>query len=326
MSRIAVVGAGGVVGREMLRLLAEQPWVEEPPLVYGSPRSRGQRLSFREHALDLAVLGEAPLPRCSLALFAAGAAVAREWAPRFADNGALVIDNSSAFRMDPEVPLVIPEINAGALGPGPGIVANPNCSTIILLVAVNALRALGRCRIFCATYQAVSGAGRAGLEALAREQAGGPFEPFQPFPFPIGSNLFPLIGSIEGQAEHCTEERKIVEESRRILGDPTLAVYVTCVRVPIQRCHSEAITLLYEAPVSLAHARALLAEAPGVELSTDPARPPLPGPLAGTLSVHVGRVRQPAPEVLQLWAVGDQLLKGAAWNAVQIASLWRAAG
>ncbi|MCA8962022.1 MAG: aspartate-semialdehyde dehydrogenase [Planctomycetes bacterium] len=322
--KVAVVGAGGAVGREMLALLADDPITPNDPLplAYASPRSRGTGIPFGDRTVRCGVLWEESFEDVDVALFAAGGDVSREWAPRFVEAGAVVIDNSSAFRLDPQVPLVVPEINADAIPTGPGIIANPNCSTIILLLAIHPLRALGDFKATVSTYQAVSGAGKAGLEALHRERAGEPFRPGAPFPFPIEGNLFPLIGEIDGEFGGTQEEVKVIRESRKILDWPDLALHVTCVRVPVERCHSEAVTLEFDGDVDLDRARRLLAEAPGVQLFDDPKQPPLPRDRSGTLGVAIGRLRRPVPHVLQLWVVGDQLLKGAAQNAVDIARLW----
>lgn len=318
MSRIAVVGAGGVVGREILQLLAEDG-IEELA-VYGSPASRGKAIPYGASQVRGQVLWESSIEGFDVVYFAAGSQVAREWAPRFVEGGAVVIDNSSAFRMVDGVPLIVPEVNADALVREPGIIANPNCSTIILLLALAPLRPLGNCRVVVSTYQAVSGAGRDGLVALEREQGGGAFEAGRPFPFPIASNLFPLIGSIDAEG-WSTEERKMLDESRKILDWPDLDLVATCVRVPVSRSHSESVTLQYDAPVDLDRARELLAGAPGVTFFDDPAQPPQPAPWAGRHDVGVGRLRRPNDRTLQFWVVGDQLLKGAALNAVQIGRL-----
>ncbi len=319
MTRIAVVGASGVVGRTMLEVLERQPISDEMPVLYGSARSQGSTLDFRGARLPVRLLGEDALAPCDVALFSAGSAVSRRFAPRFVEQGTTVIDNSSAFRMERDVPLVVPEINAEAIPERPGIIANPNCSTIILLLALHPLCRLGPCRCFVATYQAVSGAGRAGLDALRREQRGGAFERGSPFPFPIAQNLFPWIGDISEEDGATAEECKMAEESRKILGLAGLELYATCVRVPVERCHSEAVTLYFDAPVSLRDAAALLERAPGLRFEPEPERCPTPAAVAGLDEVWAGRLRQPAPRVLQLWLVGDQLLKGAALNAVQIA-------
>ncbi|MFN0056907.1 MAG: aspartate-semialdehyde dehydrogenase [Planctomycetota bacterium] len=321
MTRVAVVGAGGYVGRTMLEVLAREPLGSAPPRVYGTAASRGKALEYGKTSLRSEVLGEAPLA-CDVALFAAGSAVAREWAPRFVEAGALVVDNSSAFRMQAGIPLVVPELNGAQVPARAGIVANPNCSTIILVLALQPLRALGNFKVVVSTYQAVSGAGRAGIDALARERAGGEFQASKPFPFPIDGNLFPLIGELDAEFGGTVEELKMVRESRKILDWPQLELYATCVRVPVERCHSESVTLIYDRPVRRADAEDALRRAAGMTYVADPLKPPTPAPLAGTDLVAVGRLRQPASSVLQFWLVGDQLLKGAALNAVQIARIY----
>ncbi|HIN79644.1 MAG TPA: aspartate-semialdehyde dehydrogenase [Planctomycetes bacterium] len=324
--KVAVVGASGVVGEEMLRLLESSPLGEESPRVFASSRSAGSRLPWRDGEIVIEELTSGiDIAGIDVALFAAGAGVSKEWAPRFVGEGIAVVDNSSAFRMDPAVALIVPEVNGDRIPPGPAIIANPNCSTTILLLALAPLRELGTFRVFADTYQAVSGAGRAGLDALSREKSGGAFEPGNPFPFPISGNLFPLIGDPDADDGVTTEERKMLEESRKILELPDLEVSVTCVRVPVERCHAIAATLLFEDEdrTRLEGARRLLAAAPGVSVEDELTSPPTPGPLAGTHDVAVGRLRAPQPDVLQMWVVGDQILKGAALNAVQIAERWR---
>ena len=254
---------------------------------------------------------------------AAGSEIARQWAPRFSEAGAVVVDNSSAFRLADGVPLVVPEVNPEMVPAGPGIIANPNCSTIILLLALKPLLDLSPSRIIADTYQAVSGAGRSRLDALDREAAGGEFRAGEPFPFPIHGNLFPSIGDVDEQGV-TIEERKMLDETRKILSDSDIIVQGTCVRVPVARCHSIALNLLFDEcdHTRLDQAIELLREAPGIQFHEDPAVPPPPGPLAGVHSVSVGRVRAPFDDSLQLWVVGDQILKGAALNTVQIAELW----
>jgi len=308
----------------MIDLLRESPLGDVPPRLFGSGRSAGKAVPWRE-GFELEVEELTPgsdLGEIDLALFAVEGPISREWAPRFLEHGIAVVDNSSAFRLDPGVPLIVPEINGDRIPSAPAIIANPNCSTILLLLAIHPLRALGTFRVIADTYQAVSGAGRAGLDALARERAGGAFEPGNPFPFPIGDNLFPLIGDL-GDDGITGEERKMLLESRKILGWPELELHATCVRVPVERCHSIAVTMVFPKEVSRADAEALLRAAPGVTYVGDAAHPPQPGPLARTHSVHVGRLRHGGVRVLQLWVVGDQILKGAALNALQIAERWR---
>ena len=324
--KVGVVGATGVVGQEMLRLLEKSPLGEEPPHLLASSRSAGQKVAWRDQELTVHCLDEnADLGGLDISLMAAGSDTARQWAPRFVVAGGAVVDNSSAFRLDDQVPLVIPEVNPEMISKGPGIIANPNCSTIILLLALKPLWCLGPARIIADTYQAVSGAGRSGLEALEREGSGGEFRPGDPFPFPIHGNLFPAIGPVDDEGV-TAEERKMLDETRKILSDPDIVVQGTCVRVPVARCHSIAVNLLFDEsdPTRLEKAVELLKESPGVQFHDDPESPPTPGPLAGVHLVSVGRVRAPFSDSLQLWVVGDQLLKGAALNTVQIAELWSA--
>ncbi len=324
MPSIAIVGASGCVGEALLELLRESPLGDEPPRLFGSSRSSGTVIPWKAgFELEVEELtSESDLEGIDLALFAAGGEVSREWAPRFLEQGITIVDNSSAFRLEPGVPLVVPEINGALVTSAPAIIANPNCSTILLLLAIQPLRALGPYRVVADTYQAVSGAGRAGLDALARERSGGEFESGNPFPFPIEGNLFPLIGEVHEDGV-TVEERKMAEESRKILDWPELKIHTTCVRVPVERCHSIAATLIFPKEVSRADGEALLRAAPGITYVSDPLHPPQPGPLARTHSVHVGRFRHTGERVLQLWVVGDQILKGAALNALQIAEIWR---
>ncbi|MGE4618740.1 MAG: aspartate-semialdehyde dehydrogenase [Planctomycetota bacterium] len=324
--KVGVVGATGVVGREMLALLESSTLGDETPVLLASAKSAGQKISWRDEELVVNLLDEtAELADLDVCLMAAGSETARRWAPRFVEAGCAVVDNSSAFRLDSQVPLVVPEVNPEAVPVGPAIIANPNCSTIILLLALKPLSDLCPTRIIADTYQAVSGAGRSGLEALEREGSGGEFRAGDPFPFPIDGNLFPSIGPVDSDGV-TVEERKMLDETRKILSTPDLVVQGTCVRVPVARCHSLAIHLLFNDsdPDRLAMAVDRLEKAPGVRFHPDPESPPTPGPLSGQHSVSVGRVRAPFDDSLQLWVVGDQVLKGAALNTVQIAELWSA--
>ncbi len=322
--RAAIVGATGVVGQEMLGLLETSPLGVEKPRLVASPRSAGQQFSWRGESLTVEALDSSlDLSGIDVALFAAGGTISKEWAPRFVAEGVAVVDNSSAFRLVDGVPLVVPEVNGEVIPEGPAIIANPNCSTIILLMALKPIWHLGPKRLVVDTYQAVSGAGIAGIEALDREATGGEFRPGDPFPFPIHGNLFPSIG--ETDADGVTvEERKMLDECCKILGEPDLIVQGTCVRVPVERCHSLAATLLFDATdkdrINLA--REALRSAPGVVFHEDPEDPPTPDPLSGVHPVSVGRLRAPFADTLQMWIVGDQVLKGAALNTVQIAERW----
>ncbi len=316
MTQIAVVGATGVVGETILSLLAERGFSK--PHVYGSTRSRGQVVAYGSEQCRSKVLWDEPIPRVDLAFFAADEETAIEWAPKFIENGAVVIDNSSAFRLDPAVPLIVPEANGERIH-NASLIANPNCSTILLVLTLAPLRALGAFSASVATYQAVSGAGKPGLDALEREVQAGQFLRGDPFPFPISRNLFPLIGSINPETGRTGEEQKMVDESRRILDWPEFELAVTCVRVPVERCHSEAVALHFQSDVRVEEAVQALASAPGVELCLDPEKPPVPVDVANQAPVFVGRLRQSGPRTLEYWLVGDQVLKRAALNAVQIA-------
>ncbi len=321
---VAVVGATGVVGQAMLQLLETSPLGEKPPRLLASARSAGTKISWRETELVVEALDEGTdLSQFDVALMAAGGSIARQWAPRFVEAGVVVVDNSSAFRLDDTVPLVIPEVNPDVVRPGPGIIANPNCSTIILLLALKPLMRLKPVRVIADTYQAVSGAGREGLDALEREGAGGEFRRGEPFPFPIHGNLFPSIGEVDEEGV-TVEERKMLDETRKILEVPDLVVQGTCVRVPVARCHSIAVTLIFDDEDShrIQSASEALGSAGGLNFHDDPVSPPTPAALSGVHDVSVGRLRSPFPDTLQFWVVGDQVLKGAALNTVQIAELW----
>jgi aspartate-semialdehyde dehydrogenase len=326
---VAIVGATGAVGVEFLAILAARRFPLRELRLYASPRSAGARLPFAGQQLRVEPLGEGSFRGVDVALFSAGAATAREWAPRAAAAGAVVIDNSSAFRLERDVPLVVPEVNAGAVRAHRGIVANPNCSTILLVLALAPLhRAAGLAAVVVSTYQAASGAGQQALLELRAQQralAAGEDPPGpRVLPQPLAGNVFPHVDVFGGDG-YTREEDKLQNETRKILGIDALRVDATCVRVPVERCHSESVTVDLERPLAPDAARALLAAAPGLELVDDPAakRYPMPLAQAGRDPVAVGRVR--ASRVfargLAFWLSGDQLRKGAALNAVQIAEL-----
>ncbi|HEX7051540.1 MAG TPA: aspartate-semialdehyde dehydrogenase [Longimicrobiales bacterium] len=318
--RIAILGATGAVGRTMLRVLEERALPVDEIVPLASPRSRGVRLSWRGREWEVAEPAPERFDGCTVALFSAGAARSRQWAPRAAERGAVVIDNSSAWRMDPEVPLVVPEVNAERIGERPrGIIANPNCVTIQLVLALEALRRAGGLRrVVASTYQAVSGAGQHGVAALNAEMAGGT-SPETPFPAPIAGNVIPWVGAA-GADGWTEEEEKVRNETRKILGLPALPVAATCVRVPVEVGHAVAVTVQTERPLSLEAAAAALAAMDGLALDDLP-HGPVPRGVAGTDGVRVGRLRRDPDfaDVLHLWIVGDNLRKGAATNAVQIA-------
>ncbi|MHC4472659.1 MAG: aspartate-semialdehyde dehydrogenase [Planctomycetota bacterium] len=323
---VAVAGATGAVGRVFLELLEEGriPLASLRPLA--SERSRGSSVRFGGEEVPVEVLGHDSFGGVDLALFSAGAARSREFAPSAVAAGAVVVDNSSAFRMDPAVPLVVPEINGHALDAHEGIVANPNCTTIVALMAAAPLhREAEVVAMRAASYQAASGAGaRAMDELLDQTRAVSRGEPARPehLPHPIAFNVIPHVGGFleDGYTE---EETKLLTESRKILSHPDLLVSATCVRVPVLRAHCVALWLETRRPLGAARAREVLEAAPGVMVVDDPAALsyPMPVTAAGEAKVQVGRIRADptVDEGISLFAAGDQLLKGAALNAVQIA-------
>ncbi len=323
--RVAIAGATGVVGQEFLRILAERKFPISELRLMASARSAGTRIEFAGKELVVEELAQADFAGVDVAFFSAGSSQS-EHARRAASQGALVVDNSSAFRMDPNVPLVVPEVNAAAAAAHSGIIANPNCSTIILVAVLAPLERQARIRrVVVSTYQAVSGSGIAAvheLEAQAEaDREGRPVEA-SVYPAPIHRNVIPFVQAF-GDDDITTEEWKMVKETRRILDRPDLAVSATCVRVPVLRAHSEAVNIEFEREVSPDEVRAWLAEAPGVRVVDDPARTSFPTPLDAQDGddVLVGRIRKDPgnPRAIDLWLTGDQLRKGAALNAVQIA-------
>ena len=333
--KVAVVGATGLVGEAMLQVLSERRFPASEVVALASERSAGDSVDFGDDALLVQDLARFDPAGTDIALFAASAEIAREYAPKFAAAGAVVIDNSSAYRMDPQVPLVVPEVNGDAIARRPlGIIANPNCSTIqLMLVAGPIHREVGIERMNVASYQSVSGAGREALEELARQTAellnGRPVEP-SAFPVQIAFNVIPHIDAFEPNG-YTKEELKIVNESRKILGDDSIRVSATAVRVPVFYGHSEAVNIETRARIAEDAARDLLAAAPGVELVDERG----PGGYAtavthasGKDAVYVSRVRADLSHDngINLWVVADNVRKGAALNAVQIAERVAAEG
>lgn len=326
---VAVVGATGAVGREMIRILEERSFPVKTLIPLASPRSAGKTITFRGEEIAIRVLAAEAFTGVDVALFSAGAAPSLEWAPIAAKAGAIVIDNSSAWRMHPEVPLVVPEVNAEHLKSIPrGIVANPNCSTIQMLVALKPLHDAAKLQhIVVSTYQAASGKGHdAVTELLAQAKAivEGRTPEATVFPSTLAFNT--LCDWKAGEQDYSEEEWKMVHETRKMLGDPSLGVSPTAVRVPVVNGHSEAIWARFARPMTAREAKELLANAPGVVLHGEPYAPgkhPQPLAVTGTDGVHVGRVRDDlaVPGCINLWVVGDNLRKGAALNAVQIAEV-----
>jgi aspartate-semialdehyde dehydrogenase len=324
--RVAIVGATGVVGGTVRRILEERAFPLAELRLLASERSAGRKLAFRGAELEVQVLGPDAFAGIDLAFFAAGGDVSREWAARAVAAGATVIDKSSVFRMDPTVPLVVPEVNAEHIGAHTGIIATPNCSTIQMVVALKPIYdAAGIERVVVSTYQAVSGSGQGGIAALDAQAhawaAGAPVQQ-QFYPHQIAFNVLPHIDSFLPSG-YTKEEQKMVDETKKIFDAPELAVTATCVRVPVFGAHSEAVNVQTRHKLSAAAARELLAAAPGVEVVDDPAALAYPMPLTaeGTDPVFVGRLREDTTIAngLDFWVVSDNLRKGAALNAVQIA-------
>jgi len=325
--RVAVVGATGAVGQVMLETLAAREFPAREIVPFASERSAGRTLA---NGMVVQPLAPETIEGFDIAIFSAGGGVSGEWAPRFAAAGAVVVDNSSRWRRDPEVPLVVAEVNPDALGAHRGIVANPNCSTMQLLVALKPIydRA-GIERLVVSTYQSVSGTGVAAVDELrAQERAilAGETPPApEIYPHPIADNVIGAAGNFREGDDWTDEERKMVFETRKILGDEGIGVSVTCARVPVPYAHSEAVNVQTREPLSAQDCRALLEAAPGVVVVDDPSRHQHPSALAATGrdEVFVGRIRddESHPRALNLWVVADNLRKGAATNAVQLAEL-----
>jgi aspartate-semialdehyde dehydrogenase len=310
----------------MIRVLEERNFPVDRLTLFASARSAGTLLHFRGVDIPVMPLSEESLRNsgAQIALFSAGASVSRTFAPVAAQAGAVVVDNSSAFRMDPAIPLVVPEVNPALLRRHKGIIANPNCSTIQMVVALKPLHdAFGIRRIVVATYQSVTGAGQRGYDQLMAE-VGGQTAPIRKFPHRIAFNCIPHIDEFEEDG-YTREETKMIRETVKIMGDPGIRVTATCVRVPVTGGHSEAVNIECSRPATVEAARELLMHAPGVVLIDDPAREcyPMPADAAGRDEVFVGRVRRDptVPNGLSLWIVSDNLRKGAATNAVQIAEI-----
>ncbi len=319
---VAIVGATGAVGEEMLQVLEKREFPVSKLKPLASKRSAGKKVRYCGEEVRVEVLDENAFEGVELALFSAGGGISKEFAPAAVRSGAVVVDNSSAFRMDPEIPLVVPEVNSDAIPSHNGIIANPNCSTIIMVVALQPIHALSPLtRVTVSTYQAASGAGAKGMDALERELAGEELED-SPFPHRLAGNLFPRIDVVQHNG-YTKEEMKMVLETQKIMGLPSLPISATCVRVPVARAHSESIQVTTESKLSLDEIRNALAGAPGVTVIDEPREDKYPTPLqsTGEDDVYVGRVRQhPLEETTyDFWLVGDQILKGAALNAVQIA-------
>ncbi len=319
---VAVVGVTGAVGQEMLDVLEARDFPLSGIRPLASERSAGKIVQFKGEDLPVEVLGPDSFSGIDLALFSAGASISREYAPIAVDSGAVVVDNSSAFRMDPEIPLVVPEVNSGAIAGHQGIIANPNCSTIIMVVALQPIQELSPLtRIVVSTYQAASGAGAKGMDALRRELAGEQLDD-SPFPHRLAGNLVPRIDVVQDDG-YTKEELKMTLETRKIMGLGQVPISATCVRVPVERAHSESIQVSTESPLDISVIREAFEKAPGLQVIDDPHDDRYPTPLqaADQDDVFVGRLRQHPDEAAtyDLWVVGDQIRKGAALNTIQIA-------
>ena len=334
--RVTIVGATGAVGKVALAVLEERAFPMERLRLTASPRSIGKKVLFKGEELTVEETTPEVFAESDIAFISANDDISRDMALAAKERGCVVIDDSGVWRMDPDVPLVVPEINAGDVDAHSGILAIPNCSTTPLVMALDALRQASPIRrVIAATYQSVTGTGSAALAELeqqSRDYFAGTEAATDQYPHPIAFNLLPHVGSFR-DGGHTSEEMKMLNETRKILHEPDLPVSATCVRVPVRVCHSEAVNIEFERSISVDEARELLANYPGIAVVDDPATNAYPMPLdgEGKDEVFVGRIREDValPNGLALWLVSDNLRKGAATNAVQIAEevvargLWR---
>lgn len=326
--KVAILGATGAVGTELLDLLQTRNFPVAELKLLASERSAGSTLKFKGQNLQVEAVTDDSFKEVDLVLASAGASTSKVWAKKAVEAGAVVIDNSSAFRMDPTVPLVVPEVNPKAAALHKGIIANPNCTTILMSVAVWPLHQVQPIqRLVVATYQSASGAGAramAEMKTQAKEILDGEAPTTDIFPYPLAFNLFPHNSQLNDQG-YCQEEMKMVNETRKIFDSNELRITPTCIRVPVLRAHSEAINLEFAEPFSVVKAREILSRSPGVTLVENWQENyfPMPMEASGKDDVLVGRIRQDIshPCGLELWLSGDQIRKGAALNAVQIAEL-----
>jgi len=326
--RVAILGATGAVGTELLELLETRNFPVEQLKLLASPRSAGKSLIFAGKSLTVEAVNENSFKDIDLVLASAGGSSSKAWAKTIVASGAVMIDNSSAFRMDDSVPLVVPEINPEAAEKHQGIIANPNCTTILLGVAVYPLHQIQPIRrMVISTYQSASGAGAMAMEEVkhqAKAILSGEPAKAEILPYPLAFNLFPHNSPLTDSG-YCEEELKMINETRKIFNDSTIRVTATCVRVPVLRAHSEAVNLEFDSPFLVSQAREILSQAPGVKLveNWDSNYFPMPIDATGKDEVLVGRIRQDLshPCGLELWLCGDQIRKGAALNAIQIAEL-----
>jgi len=328
---VAIAGVTGAVGAEFIAIMERRGFRVGRLKALASARSAGKTIEFRGERIVVEELSERSFDGVDIALFSAGGAISRKFAPLAVKAGAVVIDNSSAFRMDPNVPLVIPEINAGRIREHNGIIANPNCAAITALVPLWPIHQRNRIkRVILSTYQAASGAGAAATEELVestRASLDGQTYPPRVMPHPYAFNLFNHNTAVDPETGYNDEETKVIKETRKIFEDDRIAVGVTCVRVPVLRAHCEAITFECENPISEHEVRAILSKAPGVRIVDDRVNNyfPMPVDASGQDDVLVGRIRKdlsdPSGHSISMFVAADQLLKGAALNAIQIAEL-----
>ena len=325
---VAIAGATGAVGTEFLKLLEARDFPMKSLRLLASSRSAGSKLKFRGENLEVEELTPKSFKGIDIAFFSAGGSRSKEFAPHAVDSGAVVIDNSSAFRMDEKVPLVVPEINPKQAFEHQGLIANPNCSTIQMVVALNPIhRAANIQRVVVSTYQAVSGAGASAMEELKqqlRAWANDESMKQEVFPTQIAFNLFPHIDVFQDNG-YTKEEMKMVHETRKIMNAPNMQISATCVRVPVLRAHSEAVWFETEKPLSESEARELFEKEPGIVVQDERESGgyPTPSHITETQETYVGRIRKDIshPNGLTFWVVADQLYKGAALNAIQIAEV-----
>ena len=325
---VAVLGSSGAVGQELLLLLKERNFPVGELKLLASARSAGQTQIWNGRSLTVEEVKAESFQGVDLVLASAGGSVSKHWRDAITQAGAVMVDNSSAFRMEDDVPLVVPEVNPAAAFEHRGVIANPNCTTILLTLALAPLAAKRPMRrVVVSTYQSASGAGARAMEELknlSQTVLDGGTPQGEVLPYSLAFNLFLHNSPLQGNS-YCEEEMKMVNETRKIMGLPDLRFTATCVRVPVLRAHSEAVNVEFDQPFPVEEARQLLAQAPGVELIEDPVanRFPMPTDVTGRDPVAVGRIRQDIsdPNALELWLCGDQIRKGAALNAVQIAEL-----
>jgi aspartate-semialdehyde dehydrogenase len=326
--RVAIAGATGAVGEVMIRILQERNFPVKSLRLLASERSEGKELEFKGEKIKVEKMDPACFQGIDIALFSAGASRSKEFCPAAVQAGAVVIDNSSAFRMEPDVPLVVPEVNPEAIGKHKGIIANPNCTTIVTVVPLKPLHDFARIkRMVASSYQAVSGAGAKAIDELKRQVmafARGEKMEVSAFPYQIAFNVLPHIDAFLDNG-YTKEEMKMLNETRKIMGDDSIRVTATTVRVPVFYAHSVSVNIETEKKLTVAKAKELLSQAPGVKVHDDPANRLYPMPIfvAGEDDCFVGRIREDesVENGLNFWVVGDQLRKGAALNAVQIAEI-----